>query len=31
MKKHSLVAETKLQLDQITRKLVAKFNKPLFI
>ena len=28
---HSLFADTKLQVDQIKRKTVAKFNKPLFI
>ena len=28
--KHSFYADTKLQVDQIRRKIVAKFNKPLF-
>ena len=28
---HSLIADTKLQVDQIKRKMEAKFNKPLFI
>ena len=28
--KHSFFADTKLEVDQIKRKLVAKFNKPLF-
>ena len=30
-KEHSLVADTKLQVDQIKRKMEAKFNKPFFI
>ena len=30
-KKHSVFADTKLQTDQIKKKIVAKFNKPLFI
>ena len=28
--KHSFFADTKLHFDQIKRKIVAKFNKPLF-
>ena len=28
---HSLIADTKLQIDQIKRKIEAKFNKPFFI
>ena len=28
-KEHSLIADTKLQLDQLKRKLEAKFNKKL--
>ena len=31
MKEHSLIADTKLQVDQIKRKMEAKFNKPFFI
>ena len=27
-KEHSLIDETKLQVDQIKRKMEAKFNKP---
>ena len=27
-KEHSLIAETKLQVDQIKRKMEANFNKP---
>ena len=30
-KKHSFFADTKQQNDQIKRKIVANFNKPLFI
>ena len=30
-KDHSLIADTKLQVDQIKRKMKAKFNKPFFI
>ena len=30
-KEHSLIADTKLQVDQIKRKMEAKFNKPFFI
>ena len=30
-KEHSLNADTKLQVDQIKRKMEAKFNKPFFI
>ena len=30
-KEHSLIADTKLQADQIKRKMEAKFNKPFFI
>ena len=30
-KKHSFIADTKLQADQIKTKLEAKFNNPLFI
>ena len=30
-KKHSFFAGTKLQIDQIKRKIEAKFKKPLFI
>ena len=30
-KEHSLVADTKLQVDQIKRKMEAKFNKLFFI
>ena len=30
-KEHSLIADTKLQVDQIERKMEAKFNKPFFI
>ena len=29
-KKHSSFADTKLQVDQIKKKMVAKFNQPLF-
>ena len=28
MKEHSLIADTKLQVDQIKRKMEAKFKKP---
>ena len=28
--KHSLIADTKLQVDQIKRKMEAKFKKPIF-
>ena len=31
MRMHSFFADTKPQVDQIKRKIVAKFNKPLFI
>ena len=30
-RKHSFIADTKLQVDQIKRKIEANFNKPLFI
>ena len=30
-KKQSLIADTKLQVDQCKRKMEAKFNKPFFI
>ena len=30
-KEHSLIADTKLQVDQSKRKMEAKFNKPFFI
>ena len=30
-KEHSLIADTKLQNDQIKRKIEAKFNKPFII
>ena len=30
-KKNSLIADTKLQVDQIRSKMEAKFNKPFFI
>ena len=30
-KEHSLIADTKLQVDQLKRKLEASFKKPLFI
>ena len=30
-KVHSLIADTKLQVDQIKRNIDAKFNKPFFI
>ena len=29
-KEHSLIADTKLQIDQIKKKMEAKFNKPFF-
>ena len=29
-KEHFLIADTKLQVDQIKRKIEAKFNKPFF-
>ena len=29
-KEHSLIAYTKLQVDQLKRKMEAKFNKPFF-
>ena len=28
--KHSFIADTKLQVEQVKRKMKAKFNKPLF-
>ena len=31
MQKKAFVADTKLHVDEIKRKIVAKFNKPLFI
>ena len=30
-KEHSLIADTKLQVDQIKRKMEANFNEPYFI
>ena len=30
-KEHTLIADTKLQVDQIKRKMEANFNKPFFI
>ena len=30
-KEHSLIADTKLQVDQSKRKIEAKFNKPFII
>ena len=30
-KKHSFIADTKLQVDQINRKMESNFNKPFFI
>ena len=30
-KEHTLIADTKLQVDQIKRKMEAKFNKPFLI
>ena len=30
-KEHSLIADTKLKIDQCKRKMEAKFNKPFFI
>ena len=31
MKKHSLFADTRLQVDQIKKKMEEKFIKPLFL
>ena len=31
MKEHSLISDAKLQVDQIKRKMEAKFNKQFFI
>ena len=31
MRKHSFFGDIKLQVDQINRKIVAKYNKPFFI
>ena len=28
---HSFITDTKLQIDQIKRKMEAKFNKPFFL
>ena len=30
-KNHSFIAETKLQVDQVKKKMEPKFNKPLFV